>query len=262
MGRPFASDRIARALCGRCGFQYPLKKLRPEVVDLNKTRLLVCPTCWDPDQPQLQLGRWPVDDPQALRNPRPDTGSSTSRDGLNDTYDFPTQEEIDTWSWINYDSAVLGNSATLIGPTSAGAFPNDRMRFTTNEHHFGNLGDISTSVQNVLVIRAKMDVMASYGVSWFGEVELLTTAPYPLPSPDFTVYAPEPIWNSMGDKSVDIVWDMRDAVGADPSGFNWMDIDAGLSEVTITLFKVTEVPTTKQKMTIDYVSFENWSDQS
>jgi len=33
---------------------------------------MVCPTCWDPDHPQLQLGMYPVEDPQALRNPRPD----------------------------------------------------------------------------------------------------------------------------------------------------------------------------------------------
>ena len=49
--------------------------------DLIKTKnvnLLVCPTCWEPDQPQLQLGMYPVDDPQALRNPRPDTSYLTS----------------------------------------------------------------------------------------------------------------------------------------------------------------------------------------
>ena len=34
--------------------------------------MLVCPTCWEPDQPQLQLGMYPVDDPQGVRNPRPD----------------------------------------------------------------------------------------------------------------------------------------------------------------------------------------------
>ena len=34
--------------------------------------MLVCKECWEPDQPQLQLGMYPVDDPQALRNPRPD----------------------------------------------------------------------------------------------------------------------------------------------------------------------------------------------
>jgi len=34
---------------------------------------MVCPACWEPDQPQLQLGMYPVNDPQAIRNPRPDT---------------------------------------------------------------------------------------------------------------------------------------------------------------------------------------------
>ena len=33
----------------------------------------VCPECWEPDQPQLQLGMYPVNDPQAVREPRPDT---------------------------------------------------------------------------------------------------------------------------------------------------------------------------------------------
>ena len=33
---------------------------------------MVCPSCWEPDQPQNQLGMYPVDDPQALRNPRTD----------------------------------------------------------------------------------------------------------------------------------------------------------------------------------------------
>ena len=31
-----------------------------------------CPACWDPDHPQLQLGMYPVSDPQGVRNPRPD----------------------------------------------------------------------------------------------------------------------------------------------------------------------------------------------
>jgi hypothetical protein len=33
----------------------------------------VCQSCWDPDQPQLSLGLYPVNDPQAVREPRPDT---------------------------------------------------------------------------------------------------------------------------------------------------------------------------------------------
>lgn len=33
----------------------------------------------DVDQPQLQLGKYAKDDPQALRNPRPDKGLAASR---------------------------------------------------------------------------------------------------------------------------------------------------------------------------------------
>lgn len=73
MGNSFASGRIAIASCDRCGFQYQLKELRTLVIKTQTINILVCPTCWDPDQPQLQLGMYPVDDPQALRNPRPDT---------------------------------------------------------------------------------------------------------------------------------------------------------------------------------------------
>jgi hypothetical protein len=73
MGNRFASGRIAIAECDRCGFQYRLKHLRTLIIKTKNVNLLVCPTCWEPDQPQLQLGMYPVDDPQGLRNPRPDT---------------------------------------------------------------------------------------------------------------------------------------------------------------------------------------------
>jgi hypothetical protein len=46
--------------------------LKKEVVKTKTYNLLVCPTCWTPDQPQLQLGMYPVDDPQAVREPRRD----------------------------------------------------------------------------------------------------------------------------------------------------------------------------------------------
>jgi hypothetical protein len=39
---------------------------------MRNTNLLVCSSCLDPDQPQLQVGRVPVNDPQALQYPRPD----------------------------------------------------------------------------------------------------------------------------------------------------------------------------------------------
>jgi hypothetical protein len=73
MANRFASGRIAIAMCDRCGQQFKLKQLRTEIVKQRKYELLVCSECWDPDQPQLMLGTFPVDDPQALRNPRRDT---------------------------------------------------------------------------------------------------------------------------------------------------------------------------------------------
>jgi hypothetical protein len=73
MGQRFASGKIAIAECDRCGQQFKLKKLKIEIIKQRKYELLVCPECWDPDQPQLMLGTFPVDDPQALRNPRRDT---------------------------------------------------------------------------------------------------------------------------------------------------------------------------------------------
>ena len=73
MPNRFASGKFAISQCDRCGFRYKLKQLRRLVIKTKNVNILVCPSCWEPDQPQLQLGMYPVDDPQALRNPRPDT---------------------------------------------------------------------------------------------------------------------------------------------------------------------------------------------
>ena len=72
MGNRFASGKYAIAQCDRCDQRFKLKVLKREIIKTKNYDLLVCPACWDPDQPQLQLGMFPVDDPQALRNPRPD----------------------------------------------------------------------------------------------------------------------------------------------------------------------------------------------
>lgn len=72
MGNAFSSGKNAIAECDRCGFRYKLTQLKKEVIKTKTYNLLVCPSCWDPDQPQLSLGMYPVDDPQAVRDPRPD----------------------------------------------------------------------------------------------------------------------------------------------------------------------------------------------
>ena len=81
MGNRFASGKHSIAECDRCGQQYKLKQLKMEVIKTKLYQLKVCPQCWDPDQPQLQLGMYPVDDPQAVRQPRRDTTYVTS--GIN-----------------------------------------------------------------------------------------------------------------------------------------------------------------------------------
>lgn len=72
MGNRFASGKRSISECDVCGFRYKLKELRQLVIKTKNVNILACPECWNPDQPQLQLGMYPVDDPQAVRNPRPD----------------------------------------------------------------------------------------------------------------------------------------------------------------------------------------------
>jgi hypothetical protein len=78
MASKFASGKWAIAQCDRCSFRYKLKELKRLVIKTKNVNILVCPTCWEPDQPQLQLGMYPVNDPQALRDPRPDVSYTLS----------------------------------------------------------------------------------------------------------------------------------------------------------------------------------------
>jgi hypothetical protein len=97
MGNRFASGKKAIAECDRCGQQYKLKELKTEIIKQRKYELLVCPTCLDPDQPQLMLGTFPVDDPQALRNPRRDTTYVTS--GINVNGNISGGSRDIQWGW-------------------------------------------------------------------------------------------------------------------------------------------------------------------
>lgn len=119
MPNRFASGRIAIAMCDRCGEQFKLKKLRTEIIKQRKYELLVCPECWDPDHPQLMLGTFPVDDPQALRNPRRDTTYVTS--GLNANGNLSGGSRDIQWGWNPvggsrlFDDVLTPNSLVAIG---------------------------------------------------------------------------------------------------------------------------------------------------
>jgi len=75
MPSKYSSGKNAIAQCNRCNFRYKLKQLKRLVIKTKNVNILVCPECWEPDQPQLSLGLYPVNDPQAVRNPRPDSPS-------------------------------------------------------------------------------------------------------------------------------------------------------------------------------------------
>ena len=71
----YSAGKRALGQCDRCGFVYRLKTLQRQIVNRVDSGLRVCRSCLDTDHPQLQLGRYPVHDPQALRDPRPDTAT-------------------------------------------------------------------------------------------------------------------------------------------------------------------------------------------
>lgn len=73
MSGRFASGKRALAICDICGFTCKLRELRDIVVKGRDANLKACPECWDPDHPQLHLGELRIEDPQALRDPRPDS---------------------------------------------------------------------------------------------------------------------------------------------------------------------------------------------
>jgi len=125
-GPKFASGKKAIAECDRCGFQYKLKELKKLVIKTKNINLLVCPTCWEPDQPQLQLGMYPVYDPQALENPRKDnsylqagltgiqTETLTAPNDDEDAFGLPSGgSRIFQWGW----NPVGGASANDAGLT-------------------------------------------------------------------------------------------------------------------------------------------------
>ena len=122
MGNRFASGKNSIAMCDRCGQQFKLTALRKEIQKTKIYNLLVCGACFDPDQPQLLLGMYPVDDPQAVRNPRKDTTYVTA--GVNSIGSLTGGSRDLQWGWnpvggaSNFDVALTPNylvATTFVG---------------------------------------------------------------------------------------------------------------------------------------------------
>ena len=142
MPSKYASAKNSISQCDRCGFRFKLTQLKRLVIKTKNVNILVCPECWEPDQPQLSLGLYPVNDPQAVRNPRPDspsyyqsglnglqtdetTGTSTSQTGV------PLMgSRIIQWGWN-----PVGGSSYFDAPLT----PNDLVGTSV-------LGDVTISI--------------------------------------------------------------------------------------------------------------------
>ena len=116
MPSQFSSGKHAIAECDRCGFRYKLKQLRALVIKTKDTQILVCRECWEEDQPQLQLGMYPVNDPQAVRNPRPDTSYYVSGD-----YHMGSRIIQCGWNPVGMNTSSLPSTPnTMIGKGTIG----------------------------------------------------------------------------------------------------------------------------------------------
>jgi len=124
MPSKYAAGKKSIAECDRCGFRYLLKELKTLTIKTKNVKIKVCPTCWEPDQPQLSLGLYPVNDPQAVREPRPDVSYIQSGySGLQTKFNTgPAEDEtgypkggsrIIQWGW----NPIGGESANDAGLT-------------------------------------------------------------------------------------------------------------------------------------------------
>ena len=241
MGQPFASGKHAVGICDRCGFEYKLHDLKPEVVDLHVTGLLVCPECWDPDQPQLQLGRWPVSDPQAIRNPRPPQGLEQSRYGDALRYDFLTSDDGFN---LNYNGTSVGEVSYNSTSQTIISSPDDS---TLGRTLFNGIISpdilVDTSVYNSVSVRFKVNTPPTpdQNSSYLGYMYWRNTS-----GGGSYTYAMEsksnPDWFQMGDPYQVLTWD----VGGNPG---WTGTVKGA------FWNFFSIVTTSGEYEIDYVRF-------
>lgn len=119
MPSKYSSGKFSIAECDRCGQRYKLKELKKQVLKTKIYNIKVCPTCWDPDQPQLQLGMYPVSDPQAVREPRPDISYVAS--GLDALGNISGGSRVFQWGWnpvggaSQFDTVLTPNYLIAVG---------------------------------------------------------------------------------------------------------------------------------------------------
>jgi NAD-dependent SIR2 family protein deacetylase len=119
MPSKYASGKHSIAECDRCGQRFKLVELKKLTIKTKQVSIKVCPECWEPDQPQLQLGMYPVNDPQAVREPRPDISYYAS--GVDDLGNISGGSRVFQWGWnpvggaSSFDTVLTPNYLIAVG---------------------------------------------------------------------------------------------------------------------------------------------------
>jgi hypothetical protein len=105
----YAQGKYSRAICDRCGFDFPYLDLRKEW-----TGFKVCGECYEPKHPQLTPSRSPTD-PEALYEPRPTISAPTTGFGIIRTSSpnpqYNNTDDIIGTSW--YMKTMTGSLGTV-----------------------------------------------------------------------------------------------------------------------------------------------------
>ena len=112
-----ARGKYAFGFCDRTGFRYSLDQLVAEYLNGVKTGLKVGFDVVDPDHPQNFLGRVRVDDPQSLREPRPES-KIEGVDIRFPTFNLETVESIPIPIMNAFAGVVTTSGTTTVQPIS------------------------------------------------------------------------------------------------------------------------------------------------
>tara|TARA_R100001591_G_scaffold8618_1_gene15395 strand:+ start:363 stop:809 length:447 start_codon:yes stop_codon:yes gene_type:complete len=125
----YAKAKHAFGFCDKTGFRYPLKDLVPEYNNGVKTGFLVGRDVVDPDQPQNFLGRIKINDPQSLRNPRPDRSLIESRSLFG--FDPVGNDAVFMTAFVGRVSVILTEIGSVTGVSSTASVGSVTVSTTT-----------------------------------------------------------------------------------------------------------------------------------
>lgn len=115
MANRFASNRRAFGFCDRCGFRGPLRTFTYVYILGKQQNIKVCKECQDYRNGDNEAYWWGIlggqkaaNDPQALRNPRPDTNrnASCSDFAFNPVATLPAALELNNVFVTEFDSVA------------------------------------------------------------------------------------------------------------------------------------------------------------